>query len=77
MKETKDTMSLIHSRRFTDGLIKVLDIDTRHITHISIDVPVNGPVTLKVHSLLTVDQADKLNEVLKEYELTERTNLNE
>ena len=69
-------MSAIYSNKFMDDLVKALGITTTHITHISIDAPVNNAVTLKVHSFITVDQADKLNEVLKEYELTERKDLN-
>ncbi len=59
----------IHSERFIEGLVKALDIDTKHITHISIDAPHNSPVTLKVHSLITVEGSEKLNKLLKEYEI--------
>lgn len=65
-------MSAIYSKNFMDDLVKALDIKITHINRITIDSPINDVVTLKVCSYITVDQADKLNELLKEYELKEK-----
>lgn len=57
-------------------LMKALDINVNNVTRIQMDVAVNSTVTIRVDHILTGDPAERFINMMKSYELMERTNLN-
>lgn len=57
-------------------ILKALDIRHNHITNVNLSMIAGKPVTVNVRYIPTERDIELLEEVLKEYELIERTNLN-